>query len=242
LTLWCLGYTAEALARSATALERAHELNHPYSIVIALTYASILHHLLDDPLQCQAHAEAASVLAGTYDFTLWLSMVTFLRGWAKTKQGDTDGGFADMQRSIDLFRNTGAELGAAYSVGLLAEAFGRSGSPDAGLLIIPQAFDLAERTQDRWAMAELHRLQGELHLLTGDLAEAEAAFQAAIATAQAQQARQWALRAAVRLSQLWQEQNKPVTSSPVLAELYTWFGERNDTPDLRVAKRHYFSN
>lgn len=235
-TLWCLGETRAALTHANAALARAHELNHPYSIVIALTYASVQQHFLDDPLQCRVHAEAAIALADKYGFTLWLSMVTFLRGWAKTRQEDFDAGFADMQTSIDLFRSTGAELGAAYFVALLAEAFGRSGSGEAGVIIMQQVFDLVERTQDRWSEAELYRVQAELHLLLGATAEAETVLQQALSVAQAQGARQWELRAALRLGQLWQTQGRLAEGQTLLSTICQWFDEDAETPDLRTAR------
>jgi predicted ATPase len=199
-TLWCLGESSQALAQTEAALALAEAINHPYSQVIATTYASVQQHYLNDPVHCLDYANTAIRVAKEYGFTLWQSMVTFLRGWAHTMAGDFDNGFSDMQQSIDLFRETGAELGAAYFVALLAETLGRFGQPEAGLIVIDEAFATMERTQDRWCEAEIHRLRGELLQQSGDTAEAIVALQNAITIAKAQQANQWEARAVESLT------------------------------------------
>lgn len=69
-----------------------------------------------------------------------------------------------------------------------------------------------------------------------DTARAEACFQRALAIARRQQARSWELRVAMSLSRLWQRQGKPAAASQMLAEIYGWFTEGFDTPDLQEAK------
>jgi predicted ATPase len=44
------------------------------------------------------------------------------------------------------------------------------------------------------------------------------------------------LRAAMSLSRLWQQQGKRKEAHQVLAEIYNWFSEGFDTPDLQEAK------
>ena len=50
------------------------------------------------------------------------------------------------------------------------------------------------------------------------------------------QARSWELRAALRLSQLWQRQGKRTQARQLLAPLYGWFTEGFDTPGLQEAR------
>ncbi|MCX6043795.1 MAG: BTAD domain-containing putative transcriptional regulator [Chloroflexi bacterium] len=245
-TRWCLGYPDQALAHTQAALALAQELAHPYSLVIATTYASVQCQFWGDVERCRLYAENAITLATQHGFTLWLSMATFLKGWALTRQNAFDNGFDEMQRSVELFRSTGAELGAAYFAGLLAETLGRSGQPDIGMIAMNEAFDLLKRTQDRWCEAELHRLCGELwrQMETAGidtyelnaLAEAETAFQTAINVARQQQAKLWELRATMSLYRLWQQQGKAAEARPRLAAIYHWFQEGAALPDLVEAK------
>jgi predicted ATPase len=91
---------------------------------------------------------------------------------------------------------------------------------------------------DFWYEAELHRIKGELllHQAVPDASQAETCFQQALAVARRQQAKSWELRAAMRLSRLWQQQGKRAAARQMLAEVYSWFTEGFDTPDLQEAK------
>ena len=72
--------------------------------------------------------------------------------------------------------------------------------------------------------------------MQGDHAEAEASFDKAIEVARRQRARSWQLRATTSLARLWQEQGKTNEARQVLGEIYGWFTEGFDTPDLKQAK------
>src|SRR5262249_15535033 len=64
-------------------------------------------------------------------------------------------------------------------------------------------------------------------------AEAEADFHKAIELARRQQAKLLELRATVSLSRLWQQQGKSADAYHMLAEVYEWFTEGFDMPDLQ---------
>ncbi|MGH9938750.1 MAG: hypothetical protein ACREAM_21125, partial [Blastocatellia bacterium] len=66
--------------------------------------------------------------------------------------------------------------------------------------------------------------------------EAEACFQKAIEVAQRQQAKSLELRATMSLARLWRQQGKTAEARQALAEVYGWFTEGFDTPDLKDAK------
>jgi len=66
--------------------------------------------------------------------------------------------------------------------------------------------------------------------------EAEACFQHAIEVARRQGAESCELQAAMSLGRLWQQQGRREEARRLLAEVYGWFTEGFDTPDLREAK------
>ena len=70
----------------------------------------------------------------------------------------------------------------------------------------------------------------------GTQSEAETWFLQAIAIAHQQQAKSLELRAVVSLARLWQQQRKTADAHRMLAEVYEWFTEGFDTPDLQEAK------
>ena len=65
---------------------------------------------------------------------------------------------------------------------------------------------------------------------------ARACFRHVLHTARAQQSKALELRAAMSLSRLWQRQGKQAAAHQLLAEVYDWFTEGFETPDLQEAK------
>jgi predicted ATPase len=139
---------------------------------------------------------------------------------------------------LAAWQATGQELGRPFFLALLAEAYGKVGQADAGLSVIAEALALMDKIGERDHEAELYRLQGELFLrhAVPDALQAEACFQQALTVARHQQAKSLELRAALSLSRLWQQQAKRTEARQLLADVYSWFTEGFDTPDLQEAK------
>jgi adenylate cyclase len=66
--------------------------------------------------------------------------------------------------------------------------------------------------------------------------EAEGYFLKAIEIARRQEAKLLELRAVMSLARLWQHQGKNAEAKSMLAEIYGWFTEGFDTPDLQAAQ------
>ena len=103
---------------------------------------------------------------------------------------------------------------------------------------IDEAMMAVETTKERWFEAEIHRIAGEIALMSPepDAAKAEAYFERALAVARQQQAKSWELRAAMSLARLWRDQGKVQQARELLAPVYGWFTEGFDTRDLKEAK------
>ena len=127
-----------------------------------------------------------------------------------------------------------------YFLALLAEGYGRSEQPAEGLKILAEALAAVDQSGARFYEAELYRLKGDLLLVqtsTGHaVQEAEACFRQALTVARRQQAKWLELRAAISLSRLWQQQDKRDAARHLLAQIYGWFTEGFETPDLTEAK------
>jgi predicted ATPase len=95
-----------------------------------------------------------------------------------------------------------------------------------------------ETTKETWYEADVHRIAGEIALMSPerDTARAEAYFERALEVARAQQAKSWELRAATSMARLWREQGKRDEARELLAPVYGWFTEGFDTLDLKQAK------
>jgi tetratricopeptide (TPR) repeat protein len=147
------------------------------------------------------------------------------------------------QEGILLIRE-GLEDNLAMNVGLytaasllgLAEARASLGDPEQGLAELNEALELIEQTGERNWEAEIYRMRSALQMMVGDEKEAETSLQKALEVARQQSARWWELRAAIDLAHLWRKQGKAEQARQVVKEVYDWFTEGFDTPELSEAR------
>jgi len=120
----------------------------------------------------------------------------------------------------------------------LTRAYAELGDFDNACRCIGEAMTAAVTTKETWFEAEVHRIAGEVALLSPepDAAKAGEHFERALAVAHQQQAKSWELRAAMSLARLWRDQGKPQQARELLAPVYGWFTEGFDTLDLKSAR------
>src|SRR5262249_2571676 len=202
MTLWVLGYPAQALACLHEALALAHALAHPFSLAAARVHAAFVSQFRRDVLAVHEHAEAAVALATAQGFPFWAAQGTLVRGWVLALQGQGKAGLAQLRQGIASYRATGAALGVPYFCTLLADVCDHLGHPEDGLQALAEAHSLVGQHEERYWEAEVCRLRGVLLLRQpGTLqAEAETWLQRALDVARRQEAKSLELRAAVSLS------------------------------------------
>ena len=112
---------------------------------------------------------------------------------------------------IAAYRTTGATVFVPLHLPHLARAHAELGQFEEAWRCIGEAMTAVETTKEKWCEAEVHRVAGEIALMSPepDAAKAEAYFERALAVARAQQAKSWELRAAMSLARLWRDQGKP---------------------------------
>jgi predicted ATPase len=249
--LWHLGYADQALRSIQDALARARELSHPYGITHALDFAAWLHAYRGEARLTQEWSEAVMELATEQVYAFFLAKSRILHGWALAKQGRTEEGIVEIRQGIAAYQATGAGLEVPHWQELLADACIKAGhTEDSSTLLDHTLAELARRRAE-WAgasrvlggcwEAEIYRLKGEA-LAAAPAADhsadgpAEKCFHRALEIACDQQAKALELRAAVSLSRLWHRQGKCAEARQLLTEIYGWFTEGFDTPDLKDAK------
>jgi predicted ATPase len=161
---------------------------------------------------------------------------TSFQGEALAMQGQVEEGITQMRKGMAIKKSMFVRLHLPGNLGFLAGAQAKAGHPEEGLTTLDEALALVEETDERLWEAELHRLRGDLLLMQGDDAEAEVSLKKAIGVARRQSAKSWELRASTSLARLWQKQGKVDEAGQMLGEIYGWFSEGFDTPDLREAR------
>jgi predicted ATPase len=236
LDLWCLGYPDQALQTGQDSLVLARNLSHPFSLAYAMYFDTLFHCLFRTSRATQECAEATIALCREHQVGYWLELTVVLLAWAQAAQGEVEAGIAQMHESMTNMSAAGIDNMRPYYMALLAEQYAGGGDVAHGLALVAQALDAVDRNGDCWCAAELLRIKGELLLRRGEQTEAEDTFRRAIAVARSQEARSLELRAATSLARLWQVQNRPAEARQMLAEIYSWFSEGFDTPDLKDAQ------
>jgi predicted ATPase len=236
LNLCLLGYPDQALARAYEALALAETLGHPHVLAYTLYTTSSLHLLRRETGAALELAEKDIALCTEQGIPFWLAAVHINHGHVLAMQGSPSEGIAEATQALSAYRSIGANVLQTAYLMLLAEMYGLAGQVDAGLAAAKEGLTAASDTGERIMEAELHRLKAELLRMQGREDHAETELQRALTIARAQQARLWELRTTLSLARLWRDQGKHKQARQMLADVYGWFTEGFDTPDLQDAR------
>jgi DNA-binding response OmpR family regulator/predicted ATPase len=237
-TLWLLGCPQAARADADRALADAREIGQAATLMYTLAHAARTCFWTGDYATAGTLAEEVFALADEKGASAWQAFATMHRGSVLAMTGAGTSAVRMLTSGIDAWRSTGSTLWIPCYLSNLARAHAECGQVDDAARCIGEAMAAVEATQARWCEAEVHRIAGEIKLLSPgrDAAQAEACFERALATARGQQAKSWELRAATSMARLWRDRGKGPQARGLLAPVYGWFTEGFDTLDLREAK------
>jgi len=238
--LWLQGFPDQATRAAHSTVEDAHAANHTISLCLALAHAACPLALLTGDLAAAEHYGAMLVDHSTrHALAHWRACGRSFQGVLVIQRGDVITGLRLLRAGFDEFGEAGSSL-LQFLAFLMAEALGRAGQNADGLAAIDEAIARSERTEERWAMAELVRVKGELLLLQGAPGAAAAAedhFRQALDWARRQEALSWELRAATSLARLLRNQGRLPDAVACLQTVYDRFTEGFGTADLIAARQ-----
>jgi DNA-binding SARP family transcriptional activator len=248
--LWLLGHPDQASRSLQEAVNAAQARGHPITLALTRGMAGMILAVIGrDAAAARLQVDALRQLsaAGLF-FEPWADS---LAGRSSAEENKTEESLQQMRQGLAAFQMVGTPLGRAAQLVLLAQGYARTGKVEAAMAALDEALTWMGQTGVCMIEAETHRLRGEL-LLAGWSpgmgvsesavgATAAACFRRAIIVARQQQARWWELRATISLYRLLEERNGPQDTSrtearQMLAEVYGWFTEGFDMPDLQEAR------
>jgi adenylate cyclase len=236
LALWLLGYPAQALTRVQQLERLAQAMVQPTSQVIAQCMLAKSACMRRDGEAALRFAQEGIRLSQSYGLSLWNGLAHAFHGWALSDRGDCVQGLAELREGTAAWRATGNRHFTPFLLALQAEAALKAHVLEVGRAALTDGLTIASSGGDTYWLAELHRLAGELSWAAGeDGGAVEACLREAQATARQQDAKILELRAAMSLARLWRTQGKTQAAREALAEVYGWFTEGFETPDLRAA-------
>jgi tetratricopeptide (TPR) repeat protein len=239
--LWLQGFPEQSIRAAENSVEDARAANHVPSLCYALSQATCpIALLIGAVASAESYVEQLVDQSTRHSLPFWAALSRSNRAVLLIKRGDLDAGLRLLRACYD-------ELGEGRVVwqritlrdAITAEALGRIGQISDGLVLVEEAIDHCERTEERWVFAELLRVKGELRLLQGGprtATKAEDHFRQALDWAHRQGALSWELRTATSLARLLRDQGRPADAMTLLQPVYDRFTEGFDTVDLKAAK------
>jgi tetratricopeptide (TPR) repeat protein len=236
--LQLLGRINEAAKLSEEGLAHARDSKHLFNLGHELTLVGIISNYRRQPEIGLKHAEQAIALCEENGFLLWLRWGQINRGWALAELGQLDEGIADMETGIKGLAQMGGAPQLQFATARLAHTYAKVGRTAEGLTMLNEAVAHVERTGERIDHAEMLRLKGEVLLMREPVAaaEAERCFREALAVSRVQESKWWEVRTSVSLARLLRDTDRRDEARTMLGEIYKWFSEGFELPDLREAK------
>ena len=185
-TLLCLGHLGEAVSRRDEALAATQPLS-PFMRVFALRqswYGDWAIEGAESARTMLASANEVVTLSNEHGFRDPLGIGNIMRGWCLCALGQEAEGIPLLLQGLTTCRTGGRSLMIPFFLTVLADAYGMAAQPREGLDRLAEAAKLVDTTHERWADAEIHRLQGKLLLSMHEQTAAESSYRRALEVAQ----------------------------------------------------------
>lgn len=238
--LWYLGYPDQALGRAKLALEKANELQRPYSQVLCTFLSSLVSSCCGHMQDALNHAQSCIALSEEYGISMFNNEAKTFLGVAMIEKGEEEEGFRIMQAVIKLRIERNLLTGIHLHMAVLIAACLKTGNREAGLEAVDRAITLTSESDDQLFLPEIYRFKGELLLAKNgkvSIKEAEEYFNKSLQIARNQKAKSFELRSAISMANAWKSQGKTAEGLKLVSSVYNWFKEGLETRDLMEAKR-----
>jgi tetratricopeptide (TPR) repeat protein len=236
--LWLRGHPDAARRHAKLAVSLAKELGDVVSLIWALGAEAHLYQFIREVQPALETAEAAITKAEKIGFLYVLRNARIVKSWALAEAGQGDDAVALIIEANAALSAARAEVWLTHNLATLAEVCATAGRIDEGLKAIAEALHLLQQSAECFWEAEIYRIRGELLLKQNESHrdEAQASFERAIQIARVQTAKSLELRATTSLARLLRDTNRRHETCAMLADIYGWFTEGFDSPDLKEAK------
>ncbi|HLO81326.1 MAG TPA: adenylate/guanylate cyclase domain-containing protein [Chitinophagaceae bacterium] len=236
-TLWLQGYTDQAMTQCMLAIEAAYQMNHPFSKALTNSFASWLYQFNGDSGQAKLFAQQGLTIAEENGFAFWVGWGRVLECWANDVEGNGVQ-LGAMQDGLDIWYATGSKLGSSYFLFLMGERCLAHNDLMGAWQNLNRAKEFIDKSGEHFWHAEIYRLEGMLHLASGqpETEKAEYCFRTALAIAASQKAKSLELRAAISLAKLLADTPRKAEAQHALQEIVSWFQEGRDLPVMEEAR------
>ncbi|MCT7949594.1 AAA family ATPase [Ancylothrix sp. C2] len=234
---WFLGYPEVATQQSKEIITLAQKLSHPFSLAYGFNCKAWLALYSKQVSKALQEADGLMAVAVENEFPFFIMLSNLIRAWVAIQLDQPEEAINQIEETLKLWKSVGAVLARHCHLTFLAEGYAKAGKPAAALEILAECVDEIERTKECFFEAEVYRLKGQFLLDLNQVEEAEQSYLKSIEVARRQEAKSLELRASISLCSLWQQQGKTIEAKALLSEIYGWFTQGFDMPDLIAAQQ-----
>jgi class 3 adenylate cyclase/tetratricopeptide (TPR) repeat protein len=176
LARWLLGYPEAAVADADRAISEAREIGQAVTLIAALVFASVTHLHCRNYGIAKSQLDEAIALADKTGAMFWKSIGTTLKGCVSALIGKASEAAHTIAPGINAIRSAGASGWTPMYMAHLTRAQADLGRFDDAWRCSDDALTTARTSKERWYDAEIHRIAGEITLISldPDAAKAEA--------------------------------------------------------------------
>ena len=235
------GRLDEARRRFEQARERAREIGHAPSELLALYYTMIVNLGIDEYDEAHRASAHCLELSMTCGFPFYIPPAMIVSGATQVRRGQPTEGLTAIEQAVALLDGAGARLGKPLFLSLWAGASGAAGDLAGGLQRVREGLHLSKETGERPGEPELHCAHGDLLLAAGETQEAEhleaeACYQRGVDAAREMRAYLSALRPAIQLARLWGRTGQGDRARALLGEALSCVEDSAGAPLTREAR------
>ena len=237
--LWYLGYPDQALGRAKQALEKADEIQRPYSQVLCQFINTVVSYCCGRVQDISEHAQSCIALSEEYGVSMFSNEARVFLGAAMIENDEVEEGFRIMHESIEQRIKRNLLTGIHLHMSTLMVTCLKTGKIADGLQAADKAIALIKQSDDQLFLSEIYRLKGELLLVKGGkvgMGEVEGYLDKSIQITRKQKARSLELRSVMSMANLRKLQGKTAEGLKLVSSVYNRFHEGLETRDLIEAK------
>jgi class 3 adenylate cyclase/tetratricopeptide (TPR) repeat protein len=237
--LMALGRVDEAADASDQVRNEAAEHDHFPTVALCVLCATVFpQYLLGDFEACERHSAELVAYSNEKKLEQYRLFGLLFHACARAGRDPAAEHIEAIRTALDIYNRSGAGIMGSLFLSQLADSLLRAGDVTGSERALREAFAFVEQSDERFWLADLHRVEGQIALQRPEpnRERAEACFLQAVEIAHGQEARMLELRAATDLARLWRDTGSPNDPRAPLEPILAAIEGGESTRDVRAAR------